>query len=72
MRLLRLVPPNTKIDFIRPHKLFFAISALLVLGSVLSYAVQGLNYGIDFKGGVLIEVKSQGPANLSAMRAALS
>ncbi|MBK8175921.1 MAG: protein translocase subunit SecF [Rhodospirillales bacterium] len=70
-RGLRLVPPDTKIRFMAMHKVNFAISLAMIVASILLFAVKGLNYGIDFKGGILIEARTQGPADLSHMRSAL-
>jgi preprotein translocase subunit SecF len=62
--------PN--IDFMRWHKLGFALSLVMTLGSIVLFLVQGLNYGIDFSGGTIIEARSSsGPADLAAMRAQL-
>ena len=63
--------PN--IDFMKLHKLGFALSILLTLGSIVAFLVQGLNYGIDFSGGTLIEARTvNGPADLAAMRSTLN
>lgn len=70
-RPLHLVPPNTRIDFMRLHKAAFAFSLLLVVGSLVLVAVRGLNFGIDFAGGILMEVRTEGPADLAAMRRTL-
>ncbi|HUN46722.1 MAG TPA: protein translocase subunit SecF [Stellaceae bacterium] len=59
--------PN--IDFMGMHKLGFAFSMLLTLASIGLFFGVGLNYGIDFSGGVLIEARTQGPADLASMRA---
>ena len=72
MRGLRLVPANTSIPFIAWRKLFFAISAVMVVASIGLFAVKGLNYGIDFRGGILLDVRTSGPADLSSMRRDLS
>ncbi|QQP91585.1 protein translocase subunit SecF [Skermanella sp. TT6] len=72
MRPIRLIPDNTKIDFIGRRLIAFAFSALLVLGSVLVIATQGLNFGIDFRGGILMEVRTEGPADIASMRNTLS
>ena len=69
---LRLVPPNTKIDFIGKRKIAFVLSALLIIASMGFFAVKGLNYGIDFKGGILMEVRTPGPADIDALRSKLS
>ena len=59
LKPLRLVPANTDFDFVGLRKIAFAFSALLILGSILSYAISGLNFGIDFRGGILLEVRSK-------------
>lgn len=61
--LSRLYHGQTKIDFIGRRKLWYAISALIMLASVGSLVTKGLNYGIEFKGGVSITapVSSTGP-----------
>jgi preprotein translocase subunit SecF len=63
--VIRRVP---KIDFMRWHVFGFAFSILLGVVSIGLFASIGLNLGIDFKGGPLIEAKTQGPADLAAMR----
>ncbi len=69
---LRLVPPDTKIDFIGKRPFAFAFSLVLVALSVGFYFGKGLNYGIDFRGGILMEVRTPGPADLQQMRGVLS
>lgn len=68
MKPLRLLSKVPSVDYFRFHKLCFALSAALCLVSVLSLAVRGLNYGVDFSGGILIEVRTKAPADLAAMR----
>ncbi len=72
MRPLRLIPPDTSFQFIALRKRAYVISILLILAAVASLAVQSLNFGIDFVGGTLIEVRTKGPADISAMRQTLS
>lgn len=72
MRGLRLVPANTSIPFIAWRKVFFTFSVVMVLGSIALFSIKGLNYGIDFRGGILLDVRTEGPADLAAMRSMLS
>jgi preprotein translocase subunit SecF len=73
MRLLRIVPDDTKFDFMRFRRISFPASALLSILAVVLYFTHGLNFGIDFVGGTLMEVQSKsGPANLSQMRTSLN
>jgi len=71
-RGIRLIPQEPKIDFLRFHKVTFVISVIMVVGSILLIAFKGLNYGVDFAGGILMEVRTEGPADLGAMREQLS
>ena len=72
MRLLRIVPDDTKFDFMRFRRISFPLSALLSIIAISLYFFHGLNFGIDFKGGTLMEVQSKvGDADLAKMRAAL-
>ena len=71
--LLRIVPDDTKFDFMRFRRISFPASAALSILAILLYFFHGLNFGIDFVGGTLIEVQSKsGAADLAKMRAALS
>ena len=71
--LLRLVPDDTKFDFMRFRRISFPISALLSIVAMLLFFFNGLNFGVDFVGGTLIEIQSKtGPADLAKMRATVS
>lgn len=69
---IRLVPPNTRIDFMRWHKFTFGLAVLMTVASVLLVAFKGLNYGIDFAGGILMEVRAEQAPDLADMREHLS
>jgi preprotein translocase subunit SecF len=72
VRLLRIVPDNTKFDFMRFRRISFPTSALLSILAISLYFFHGLNFGIDFIGGTLIEVQTKaGPADLGKMRASI-
>jgi preprotein translocase subunit SecF len=69
MRPLIVIRRTPKIDFMAWHKAGFAFSLFLTLSSIVLFLTVGLNYGIDFVGGTLIEVRSTtGPASLADMR----
>ena len=73
MKLLRIVPDDTKFDFMRFRRISFPISALMSILAITLYFTHGLNFGIDFKGGLLIEVQTKaGPADLANMRSTLA
>jgi len=73
LRPLIVVRRVPKIDFMRWHLLGFALSGLLSIATVGIFLAAGLNYGIDFTGGTLIEVRTtSGPADLAGMRAKLN
>src|SRR4028118_2140715 len=62
MRLLKLVPDNTNINFLRWRSIAFAISTLLILASIALIAVKGLNFGVDFAGGQTVRVHFPAPS----------
>ena len=73
MRLLRIVPDDTKFDFIRFRRISFPISAVLSILAITLYFTHGLNFGIDFKGGTVMEVRvKSGAADLAQMRTTIS
>lgn len=69
--LIRLLPREFHIDFVRLAPFAAIVSAILVLGSIGSFVYQGLNMGIDFVGGTAIEVHTKGPVPLGELRAAV-
>jgi len=69
---LRLFPDKTDIKFMKGRILGLGLSALLSLVSVVLYFQPGLNYGIDFKGGIVIEARTPGTADFPSLRATLA
>ena len=72
MALIRKMPVATTIDFLSRRKIFMGFSLALVLASVALFLGVGLNLGIDFRGGTLIEARFQAPADLGDLRSRLS
>jgi preprotein translocase subunit SecF len=68
MRLLKLVPDNTNIDFLRWRNVAMAVSGLLIAASIALIAVKGLNFGVDFAGGQVIRVTFSQPPSLDRLR----
>ncbi len=63
---------DTNIPFVPQRRIFFFISAALVLGSVLLIIFKGFRYGVDFTGGGLVQVRFAEPVKIDAVRAALT
>ena len=63
---------KTNIDFVGLFKVAGLVSLLLVLGSVVGYFIKGLNYGVDFRGGVEIQVKFKDKVELGDLRTLMS
>jgi len=57
MKILRSFLSDTKIDFMKVHKIALAMSVICIIGSVGLVFVKGLNFGIDFSGGILMEIR---------------
>jgi SecD/SecF fusion protein len=70
-RALRLVPKQTNWDFFRRWKLSLGISAVLILLALGSFGMQGLNFGIDFRGGTTIRTQSEQPIDIGEYRDAI-
>jgi preprotein translocase SecF subunit len=66
---IEFIPPDTKIDFVGYRTITWIVSALLTVGPLLLIWTLGLNMGIDFQGGTLIEIQTkQSPADLAGIR----
>lgn len=69
MRLLRLIPDDTNLPFMQLRRIAFPLSAALSLLAIWLFFGVGLNFGIDFRGGTMIEVQSkQAQADIAALR----
>ena len=74
MKLIRLIPSNTNFDFLKFKKIAFLFSSLIILVTLLSLLFNSLNYGIDFKGGILLELRAKNlnVANINDLRSKVS
>lgn len=68
---IRLFPENTKIDFVDKRVFAFIVTSLMVVAAIILLFVPGLNFGTDFKGGILIEARSNEAIDLGALRKSL-
>ena len=69
---LRLIRQDTSFDFFSRWKMWLGISVVLILLGFASFVLQGLNYGIDFRGGTTIRTESAQPVDVGQYRDALS
>jgi preprotein translocase subunit SecF len=68
MRLLKLVPDNTNIDFVRLRRLAFGLTLILSVLAIGVTFAKGLNFGVDFEGGLMIEERFVTPPDLDRLR----
>ncbi len=69
--LMKLITKDTNFDFVGKRRIAYIFSAILVIASINEVAFKGLNYGIDFSGGILMEVKTPEKADMSKIRTSL-
>ncbi|MBO5285245.1 MAG: protein translocase subunit SecF [Alphaproteobacteria bacterium] len=72
MTMLKWITKDTNIDFMKARYFTYALSGILIILSFLSMYFKGFNFGIDFSGGVLMEIKAEQPINVEEIRSKLS
>ncbi len=72
MKRLKLVPDNTSFPFVKYRHIAVGVSVAIMIISVVLLFARGLNFGIDFEGGTVIEIGTKGPADISGLRAQLA
>ena len=70
--MLHLIPSSLKIDFIGKRKICFAVSGFFLLATIFLLATKGLNWGIDFSGGTLLQIKVEKSVDTADLRSALA
>ena len=68
MKTLKLVSSTPDFRFVHYNRRAFVLSSVLIIGSLLAFLMQGLNFGIDFKGGILVEISSSEPVDIAGLR----
>ena len=72
LKPIHLLPKKPDLKFTEKRSLFFIFSVLLVAFSIGLFMTRSLNYGIDFQGGIMIEIRTPTPGNIGQMRSDLS
>lgn len=68
MALLKIIPYNTTIDFVKLKVVSFSISLIIVAATLFSMSTKGINYGIDFLGGYILEVRFHEQPDIAQLR----
>ncbi|MBR1734891.1 MAG: protein translocase subunit SecF [Alphaproteobacteria bacterium] len=72
MEIYKLIPHDTKIDFVSKRNYVFLFSLIMTLASIFAFIFNGLNYGVDFRGGFVMEIRTQEKADIGALRSKLN
>lgn len=70
--MFEIIKQGTKFDFLGRAKIYFIVSALLVIGSLFLIFTKGFNYGVDFSGGTVVQVKFEKAPDIEVMRNTLN
>jgi len=69
---MQIIKPGINVDFMGKRYIAFAVSAVLLLTGLVAYIIRGgLNYGVDFSGGLMVQIQLTGPKDISDIRKAL-
>lgn len=68
MAYIKLIPNNININFIGFRFVTFAIASFIALSTLISISIKGINYGIDFEGGYILEVRMKDKPDVPALR----
>ncbi len=71
-RGMKFIPEGTKVDFVGKRLVALGLSVLVIVGSLILLPLHGLNFGIDFAGGIQMEVRSAEPVHLGELRTKLN
>jgi preprotein translocase subunit SecF len=69
---LQLIPPDINVDFVGKRYFFVAVSTVINIAAIVLLLVVGLNYGVDFAGGSVVQLKFDRPTNGEEIRKALT
>lgn len=68
---MEIFNPHSKVEFVASRKVWYGVSALLIIASLVSLGIRGLNLGVDFTGGVTVEAAFQGEAQIERLRSSM-
>lgn len=69
--MIQLIPANTKINFIGMRFIAFTLSCIFIIGAIYTISTKGLNFGVDFTGGTVMEIRLSEVPDLADLRASL-
>ncbi len=72
LKLIEFIPHDTKIDFFGHRYYAFLTSLIIIGGSILCMSIKGLNLGIDFVGGTVIEIQTEVDPDITTLREQLN